>query len=142
VDGKTYKLNVVALDDAYLPNETASNARRMVQENNTPIIFNPHSGGISAMQVFNEEENFLIGAYSSEPGITEAGNSLTVRIPPSYDGYIEPFTTYSMERFGAKLAALPPVTQYGKDWAEALLPHWKEEGGDVVFESSIDFSKD
>src|SRR5699024_3483299 len=47
-----------------------------------------------------------------------------------------------MERFGAKLAALPPVTQYGKDWAEALLPHWKEEGGDVVFESSIDFSKD
>src|SRR5699024_736247 len=66
VDGKTYKLNVVALDDAYLPNETASNARRMVQENNTPIIFNPHSGGISAMQVFNEEENFLIGAYSSE----------------------------------------------------------------------------
>ncbi|SFB22301.1 amino acid/amide ABC transporter substrate-binding protein, HAAT family [Lentibacillus halodurans] len=142
VNGETYRLNVVALDDEYLPNETASNARRMVQENDTPIIFNPHSGGISALQVFNEEENFLIGGYSSEPAITETGNSLTIRIPPSYDGYIEPFTAYSMERFGDKLAALPPVTQYGKDWAEALLPHWKEEGGDVVYNSSIDFSKD
>ncbi|MFC2949655.1 ABC transporter substrate-binding protein [Virgibacillus sediminis] len=142
IDGETYKLNVVALDDKYLPNETAANARRLVQENDTPIIFTPHSGGVSALQVFNEQEKFLIGAYSSEPSITEAGNSLTVRIPPSYDGYIEPFTKYSMERFGNKLAAIPPVTQYGKDWAEALLPHWESEGGEVVYESSVDFSKD
>ncbi|GAB3055544.1 ABC transporter substrate-binding protein [Virgibacillus ainsalahensis] len=142
VNGETYTLNVVSLDDKYLPNETAANARRMVQEDETPIIFTPHSGGISALQVFNEQEKFLIGAYSSEPAVTEEGNSLTVRIPPSYDGYIEPFTNYSMERFGDKLAALPPVTQYGKDWAEALLPHWENKGGEVVYNSSIDFSKD
>lgn len=105
-------------------------------------LYTPHSGGISALQVFNEQDNFIIGGYSSEPSVTEADNSLTVRIPPSYDGYIEPFTNYTMERFGDKLAALPPVTQYGEDWAEALLPHWKENGGEVVFHSSIDFSKD
>ncbi|GIO22568.1 ABC transporter substrate-binding protein [Oceanobacillus sp. J11TS1] len=142
VDGETYKLNIIGLDDKYLPNETAANARRLVQENNTPIIFTPHSGGIYALQVFNEQENFLIGAYSSEPAITEGGNSLTVRIPPSYHGYVEPFTEYSMERFGKKLAAIPPVTQYGQDWAEELIPHWEEQGGEVVYESYVDFSKD
>lgn len=142
VDGETYKLNLVSLDDQYLPNETAANAKRLVQENDTPIIFTPHSGGIYALQVFNEEENFIIGAYSSEPDITEADNSLTVRIPPSYDGYLEPFTKYTMERFGTRLAAIPPVTQYGQDWAEALIPHWEEEGGEVVHESSVDFGKD
>lgn len=142
VDGKKYKLNLVSLDDKYLPNEAAANAQRLVQENKTPIVYTPHSGGIMALQVFNEKDNFIIGAYSSEPTITENGNKLTVRIPPRYDGYIEPFAKYSMERFGKKLAAIPTVTQYGKDWSEALLPHWKESGGEVVYESSVDFTKD
>ncbi|UOQ94614.1 ABC transporter substrate-binding protein [Halobacillus shinanisalinarum] len=142
VDGQTYKLNPVALDDKYLPNETAANAKRLLQESQTPIIFSPHSGGIKAMQVFNEKEEFLIAAYSSEPAITEAENSLTVRIPPRYDGYMEPFTNYSMERFGKKIAAIPTASQYGKDWTEMLLPYWKEQGGEVVYNSSVDFSKD
>ena len=142
VNGETYTLNLISLDDEYLPNETASNAKRLVQENNTPIIFTPHSGGIFALQVFNEEEDFIIGAYSSEPAITEQGNSLTVRIPPSYYGYVEPFTDYTMDRFGTKLAAIPPVTQYGQDWAEELVPHWEEQGGEVVYNESVDFGKD
>ncbi|MDQ0269768.1 ABC transporter substrate-binding protein [Cytobacillus purgationiresistens] len=142
VAGEKYKLNLVSLDDKYMPNETASNGKRLVQESKTPIIFSPHSGGIAALQVFNEIDNFLIVAYSSEPDITERGNKLTVRIPPSYEGYVEPFSTYAMERFGKKLAALPPVTQYGKDWAEAIVPYWEEHGGEVVHQASIDFAKD
>lgn len=142
VNGETYKINLVALDDKYFPDETASNAKRLVQEYATPIIYTPHSGGIFALQVFNEQDNFIIGAYSSEPALTEQGNNLIVRIPPSYHGYLEPFSKYTMERFGPKLAAIPPVTQYGQDWAEALVPHWEELGGEVVYESSVDFSKD
>lgn len=142
VNGQTYTLNLVSLDDKYLPNETGANAKRLIQEHQTPVIFTPHSGGVFAMQVFNEQDHFLIMAYTSEPKITEGGNSLTVRIPPRYDGYIATFTNYSMERFGKKLAALPTATQYGKDWTETLLPYWKEQGGEVVYESAIDFTKD
>jgi branched-chain amino acid transport system substrate-binding protein len=142
VNGKKYKLNIVALDDKYLPNETAANAKRLVQENKTPIVFTPHSGGVMALQVFNEMEKFIIGAYTSEPKVTETGNSLTVRIPPRYDGYIEPFTKYAMERFGKKIASLPTASQYGKDWAETLLPYWEKKGGKVVYNTSIDFSKE
>lgn len=142
INGKTYKLNIVPLDDKYLPNETASNAKRLLQEYKTPIIFTPHSGGVMALQVFNETEKFLIGAYTSEPDVTDAGNSLTIGIPPRYDGYVEPFTDYAMKRFGKKLAALPPSTQYGKDWAKTLLPQWEKKGGKVVYHSSIDFSKE
>ena len=142
VEGEKYTLNLVSLDDKYLPNETGSNAKRLIQEYKTPIIFTPHSGGILALQVFNEQEKFLIGAYSSEPAITENGNSLTVRIPPNYEGYIEPFSKYAMKNFGKKIAALPPSSQYGKDWAENLLPYWEKEGGKVVYNASIDFSKE
>ncbi|MFK3958901.1 ABC transporter substrate-binding protein [Guptibacillus hwajinpoensis] len=142
VDGKQYGINLVTLDDQYLPNETGTNARRLVQENDTPIIFVPHSGGVFATQVFNEQENFLIAAYTSEPKIMEQNNSLTLGIPPAYNAYPEPFTDYQMERFGKKIALLPTSSQYGKDWTEALKPVWEENGGEVVFEGSIDFSKD
>ena len=142
VDGKTYGINLVTLDDQYLPNETGTNARRLVQENDTPIIFVPHSGGVFATQVFNEQENFLIAAYTSEPKIMEQNNSLTLGIPPAYSAYPEPFTKYEMDRFGKKIALLPTASQYGKDWTEALKPVWEENGGEVVFEGSIDFSKD
>jgi branched-chain amino acid transport system substrate-binding protein len=142
VDGKKHTLNLVSLDDKYLPNEAGSNAKRLVQENNTPIVYVPHSGGIFATQVFNKQDKFIIGAYSSEPTITEQGNPLTLRIPPKYSSYIEPFSKYQMERFGKKIAMLPTATQYGKDWAALLEPGWKELGGEVVYKGSIDFSKD
>ncbi|MFD1737366.1 ABC transporter substrate-binding protein [Bacillus salitolerans] len=142
VGGTKYMVNVVSLDDKYLPNETANNAKRLLQENKTPIIFTPHSGGIFALQVFNQQDKFIIGAYSSEPKITESGNTLTVRIPPRYDGYLEPFTTYTMEKFGKRIAFLPTASQYGKDWSEKLHPFWEGKGGEVVFNSSIDFAKE
>jgi branched-chain amino acid transport system substrate-binding protein len=142
VDGKLYKLNIVSLDDKYLPNETGANAKRLIQQDQTPIIFTPHSGGALAMQVFNQQEKFLIAAYTSEPKVTETGNKLSVRIAPGYDGYVEPFTEYAMDRFGKKIAFLPTASQYGKDWAATLKTHWEKQGGQVVYESSIDFTKE
>jgi branched-chain amino acid transport system substrate-binding protein len=142
VGGKKYNLNIVSLDDKYLPNEAGANAKRLMQENKTPIIFTPHSGGVFALQVFNQQDKFIIGAYTSEPKVSEVGNKLTVRIPPRYDGYLEPFTSYEMEKFGKKIAFLPTASQYGKDWSDKLKAHWEKEGGKVVYNSSIDFAKE
>ncbi|MFB4164335.1 ABC transporter substrate-binding protein [Alteribacillus sp. JSM 102045] len=142
IDGEKYEIDLKVLDDQYLPDETGSNAKRLVQEDDASIIYSPHSGGIYAMQVFNEDMDFLIAAYTSEPGVTDNDNSLTMRIPPRYDGYIEPFTEYEMDRFGDKIAFLPTSTQYGKDWAEMLKPVWEEKGGEIVYETSIDFNKE
>lgn len=142
IKGEKYYLNLVSLDDKYLPNEAGSNAKRLVQEYQTPIVFVPHSGGIFATQVFNTQTNFIVGAYSSEPDITEQGNELTLRFPPKYEIYLKPFSEYEMNRFGKKIAFLPTATQYGKDWAEKLEPVWEELGGEVVYKSSIDFTKD
>ena len=142
VNGQRYELEIVSLDDQYLPDEAAANAKRLVQENNAKIVFNPHSGGIYAMQVFNEQDDFLIGAYTSEPGILAQGNSLTWRIPPGYDIYIEPFTKYQMDRFGEKISLVAPNSQYGVDWVDMLKPAWEAAGGEVVFEEFVDFTAD
>lgn len=142
VGGETYKLNLITLDDKYQPSETGINAKRLVQENKTPIVYTPHSGGVFALQEFNEQDNFIVAAYTSEPQVTERGNKLTVRIPPPYSYYQEPFSKYAMEKFGKKVALIPGTHAYAKAWTELFKPVWEKLGGQIVAENPMDYNKD
>ncbi|ODV44454.1 ethanolamine utilization protein EutJ [Cupriavidus sp. UYMMa02A] len=141
VKGKKIKLEVVALDDKYSPAEAAINARRLVQQHKTPAVFVPHSGGIFALQAFNEQEKFLVMAYSSVPRITDAGNKLTIRIPPAYTGYIEPFVKAQMKRYGKNVALAPADHDYAKAWVQAFVPAWEGAGGKVVGNNPMSYTK-
>ncbi|MCG5261175.1 ethanolamine utilization protein EutJ [Cupriavidus gilardii] len=141
VAGKKVKFEVVALDDKYAPAESAINARRLVQQHKTPAVFVPHSGGIFALQAFNEQEKFLVMAYSSVPRITDAGNKLTIRIPPAYTGYIEPFVKAQMKRFGKNVALVPADHDYAKAWVQAFVPAWEKAGGKVVANNPMSYTK-
>ncbi|WP_455288169.1 ABC transporter substrate-binding protein [Cupriavidus necator] len=141
VKGKKVKLEVVALDDKYSPAEAAINGRRLVQQHKAPAIFVPHSGGIFALQAFNEQEKFLVMAYSSVPRITDAGNKLTIRIPPAYTGYIEPFIKAQMKRYGKNVALAPADHDYAKAWVQAFTPAWEAAGGKVVANNPMSYTK-
>ncbi|MBC2726633.1 ABC transporter substrate-binding protein [Desulfosporosinus sp.] len=142
VGGQKYKLNLVKLDDQYLPDKAATNARRLKAEYNTPVIFTPHSGGAFALQQFNETDGFLLAAYTSEPKVTSGGNKLTLRIPPPYSLYPEEFSKKVMEKYGKRIALIPTTSQYGKDWTSVLLPTWEKLGGTVVANNPVDYNKE
>lgn len=142
VAGKTYTINLVALDDKYAPSEAAVNAKRLKAQYNAPIVFVPHSGGAFALQAFNEQDGFIVGAYSSVPTITGRGNSLTLRIPPSFMGYVEPFVRTQMAAFGKKLAVANADHDYAKSWTKALVPAWEAAGGTVVADNPMSYNKD
>lgn len=141
VNGKKVKFEVVALDDKYAPAEAAINARRLVQQYKTPAVFVPHSGGIFALQAFNQQEKFLVMAYSSVPRITDTGNTMTIRIPPAYTGYIEPFVKAQMKRFGKNVALVPADHDYAKAWVQAFVPAWEAAGGKVVANNPMSYTK-
>ncbi|TWG89270.1 branched-chain amino acid transport system substrate-binding protein [Cupriavidus gilardii J11] len=141
VAGKKVKFEVVALDDKYAPAESAINARRLVQQHKTPAVFVPHSGGIFALQAFNQQEKFIVMAYSSVPRITDTGNKLTIRIPPAYTGYIEPFIKAQMTRFGKNVALVPADHDYAKAWVQAFVPAWEKAGGKVVANNPMSYTK-
>src|SRR5687768_5833434 len=72
VNGKKFTLVVQPLDDRYFPNESATNAKRLVHQYGSPVVFWPHSGGILAIQGFNASAPpFIVGAYTSEPQVVE-----------------------------------------------------------------------
>ncbi|TKT69658.1 ABC transporter substrate-binding protein [Aquamicrobium sp. LC103] len=142
VDGKTYNFEIVALDDKYAPSEAAVNAKRLATQYNSPVIFTPHSGGAFALQEFNQQDGFILGAYTSVPEMTERGNTLTLRIPPSFAGYVETFVKTSMERSGPKLAMVGGDHDYAKAWAALFKPAWEEAGGEIVAENPMSYNKD
>ena len=141
VAGKKVKLELVALDDKYSPAEAAINARRLVQQYKTSAVFVPHSGGIYAMQAFNEQEKFIVMAYSSTPKITEVGNKLTIRIPPTFNSYIEPFIHYEMKKFGKKVGMLPGDHDYAKNWSQLFGPAWEKAGGTIVSNNPMSYNR-
>jgi branched-chain amino acid transport system substrate-binding protein len=142
VGGKKYVFAVVPLDDKYSPSEAAVNAKRLKAQYNTPMVFTPHSGGVFAIQAFNEQDGFILGAYTSVPTVTERGNKLTLRIPPSFAGYVDPFTRVEMKAYGKKLGMAPADHDYAKAWSALMGPAWKKAGGEIVGENPMSYNKD
>ncbi|MBQ0131458.1 MAG: ABC transporter substrate-binding protein [Comamonas sp.] len=141
IGGKKVKFEIVALDDKYNPSETAINGQRLVQQHKTAAILVPHSGGIFAPQTTNERNNFSVLAYSSVSQITDRGNKLTLRIPPEFTTYIEPFSKYLMERFGKKVALVGADHDYAKAWSAAFKPGWEKLGGTVVADNPMSYNR-
>jgi branched-chain amino acid transport system substrate-binding protein len=141
VGGKKYKLEIAALDDKYNPAETAINAQRLVQESKTPAILVPHSGGIFALQTNNEQQKYLLLAYSSVPEITSRGNKMSLRIPPEFTSYIKPFINHAMQKYGKNVAIADADHDYAKAWVAAFKPAWEAAGGKVVAENPMSYNK-
>ncbi len=142
IGGKTYKIEIVSLDDRYAPSETAVNAKRLVQQYKTSVVFTPHSGGASALQAINVQDNFLLAGYTSIPSLTERGNPLTIRIPPSFTSYFEPFAKYEMKKYGTKLGVAGGDHDYAKIWTSLFGPVWEKSGGTIAASNPMSYNKD
>ncbi len=141
VAGRQVKLAVVPLDDRYFPNESATNAKRLVHQNQAPIVFCPHSGGILAIQGFNgSAPPFIVGAYSSEPQIVESGNPLTLMIPPKYPIYFDAFAQTMIDGHGKRLGRIPGAHAYAKEWTKGFSAVWTSKGGTLLTNNEIDYN--
>ncbi|WP_291424431.1 ABC transporter substrate-binding protein, partial [Deinococcus sp.] len=87
VGGEKVTFKLMALDDRYLPNETATNVKRLTGQG-VKFILIPHAGGILTVQpMTTRDPNFLLLAYSSDPQILNNNNPLTFMLPPRFDNY-------------------------------------------------------
>jgi len=141
VGGKKYKLEIVPLDDKYNPSETAINVQRLIQQYKTPAVLVPHSGGVFAVQAFNEKAKTLLLAYTSLAQVTERGNKMSVRVPPDFNIYIQPFIKTEMSKFGKNVAIAGADHDYAKAWTAAFKPAWEAAGGKVVAENPMSYNK-
>ena len=140
VGGEKVTFRLVSVDDRYLPNETATNVRRLTTQG-VQYIFVPHAGGIQAVQPLAvRDPEFLLVAYSSEPKILAANNPMTFMLPPRYDNYAEPFVRTQMKAFGKRLGLIGTTSAYGKQWTDLIESEWKKQGGTVGRDNGVDYN--
>jgi branched-chain amino acid transport system substrate-binding protein len=141
VGGRSVTVQVEPLDDRYFPNESATNAKRLVHQYGAPAVFCPHSGGILAIQGFNASSPpFIVGAYSSEPQILASGNTMTLMIPPKYVIYFDAFARTMLERHGKRLARVGGAHAYAKEWTKGFSSVWESLGGTLLTNNEIDYN--
>jgi len=141
VNGRKVTLIVQPLDDRYFPNESATNAKRLVHQYGSPVVFCPHSGGILAIQGFNASAPpFIVGAYTSEPQVVENGNPLTLMIPPKYVIYFDAFAQTMIDRHGKRLGRIPGAHAYAKEWTKGFSAVWEGKGGTLLTNNEIDYN--
>jgi branched-chain amino acid transport system substrate-binding protein len=141
VAGRKYRLEIVPLDDKYNPAETAINAQRLVQEHKTAAVLVPHSGGSLALQTNNEAQKYLLLSYTSVPQVLARGNKLTLRIPPEFTSYIQPFVKHAMAKYGKNVAIANADHDYAKAWTAAFKPAWEGAGGKVVADNPMSYNR-
>ncbi|GFZ98694.1 ABC transporter substrate-binding protein [Nesterenkonia alkaliphila] len=141
IDGEEYTVEMRALDDEYQPNAAATNAQRLVEQDDASVVFIPHAGGIHAAQEINtSRSDFLIGAYSSDRRIIERDNELTFMISPPFVSYSEPFIRIFQEEQGAeRLGLLATASEYGQQWTTMITQDWEDAGGEVLSNNNFDY---
>lgn len=140
IDGEEYTVEMRALDDEYQPNAAATNAQRLVEQDDASVVFVPHAGGIHAAQEINTSRSeFLIGAYSSDRQIVERGNELTFMIPPTFASYSEPFIDIFQEQGAERLGLLATASEYGQQWTTMMTQDWEDAGGEVLSNNNFDY---
>ena len=71
-----------------------------------------------------------------------AGNKLTLRIPPAFTGYIEPFIQAEMKRYGKKRRHVPAATTTTPRPGRQLFgPAWEKAGGKIVGDNPMSYNK-
>lgn len=141
VDGKKVTIELKSLDDKYAPSTAASNAQRLADQDEAPVVVSPNAGAIKAIQQINDgRSKFMISAYTSDPAIMQADNALTMMIPPNFESYAKPYTEQGMKHGGKKLALLGTESEYGQQWTKAITEEWKKAGGTIGADNSISYA--
>jgi branched-chain amino acid transport system substrate-binding protein len=142
VGGKSYLLEVVALDDQFKPDLTVTAVRRMLS-GGVKIIGTLGTGPTMAALELADKEGFLLLPLSTAPDTTAKGVKLIIRVP-STSAY------YATSMADALISLRPQIEKVGilwntdpgsKAWKEIFSKAWTGHGKNLVANEGIDFRK-
>ena len=124
VNGKAFKLRVVAMDDQFQTAMTVNNAKRLRHKENARFILNPSTGGIFGLMSINEREGFIIGAYTTTHEVVTQGNKMIFRIPAPMMAYVTAGANEALARGWKRCAMMQGAYDYGKIWSSLFQKYW------------------
>jgi branched-chain amino acid transport system substrate-binding protein len=141
VGGKKYTVRVISMDDRFQAALTTNNAKRLVHKEGAKMVYNPNTGAIFALMAFNENEKFIVGAYTTTQNVVTAGNKLLFKGPLPMQAYVHAFSEKAWAHGWKVCAMMPDAYEYGKIWSGLFEKAWKAKGGTITTTIPVDFMK-
>ena len=141
VAGKKYNVRVVSMDDRFQAALATNNAKRLVHKDGAKMVYNPNTGGIFALMAINENEKFIVGAYTTTQNVVTAGNKLLFKGPLPMQAYVHAFSEKAWAHGWKVCAMMPDAYEYGKIWSGLFEKGWKAKGGTITTNIPVDFMK-
>lgn len=141
VGDKKYKVRIVSMDDRFQAALAVNNAKRLVHKEGAKMVYNPNTGAIFALMAINEEEKFIIGAYTTTQGVVTKGNKLLFKGPLPMQAYVHAFVNKAMAHGWKVCAMMPDSYEYGKIWSGLFQKAWEAKGGKITTNIPVDFMK-
>ena len=141
VGDKKYTVRVISMDDRFQAALAVNNAKRLVQNDGAKMVYNPNSGGIFALMAINENEKFIVGAYTTTQAVVTAGNKLLFKGPLPMQAYVHAFIEKARAHGWKACAMMPDAYEYGKIWSGLFEKAWKSKGGTITTNIPVDFMK-
>jgi branched-chain amino acid transport system substrate-binding protein len=141
VAGKKYTVRVISADDRFQAALTTNNAKRLVHKEGAKMVYNPNTGAIFALMAINENEKFIVGAYTTTQNVVTAGNKLLFKGPLPMQAYVHAFSEKAWAHGWKVCAMMPDAYEYGKIWSGLFEKAWKAKGGTITTNIPVDFMK-
>ncbi len=141
VGGKKYTVRVISVDDRFQAALTTNNAKRLVHKEGAKMVYNPNTGAIFALMAVNENEKFIVGAYTTTQNVVTAGNKLLFKGPLPMQAYVHAFSEKAWAHGWKVCAMMPDAYEYGKIWSGLFEKAWKAKGGTITTNIPVDFMK-
>jgi branched-chain amino acid transport system substrate-binding protein len=140
VAGRNYTLKFTALDDEFKMDKAVSNVRRLLTTlSPKPIFFHIASEeSILATMKFNEEEEFIVGAFTGGSQLVATGNKLVAQNCGNVVGYCGAFCATALDLGYRRCVILADVREYGQLWIETWTSLFEKGGGEVITAVPID----
>lgn len=134
IDGETYTIELVEVDNKSDKTEAVTAAQRLISEGVVAVIGSYGSGvSIAAGEIFAEAQIAAVAASATNPQVT-AGNDFYFRVC-----FLDPFQGTVMANYaiqnGAKTAAV--ITQLGDDYSSGLGSYFVEAFNDLAGAGSV-----
>lgn len=141
VAGKKYTVRAISVDDRFQAALATNNAKRLVHKDGAKMVYNPNTGGIFALMAINENEKFIVGAYTTTQNVVTAGNKLLFKGPLPMQAYVHAFSEKAWAHGWKVCAMMPDAYEYGKIWSGLFEKGWKAKGGTITTNIPVDFMK-
>lgn len=134
VDGKKYKVNVIAYDDKYQANEAVTVANRLVFEDGVKYIIGPvGSAPVLAIQPITEKNKVIVITLGFTDKALGEDKPFTFRPNVTTAEVAQPQIDWLVESQGIKkVGALFPNDETGQQIAKDLTEAYKDAGADLA----------